>query len=196
MVGQERGVINIDLFDIQRQVITRAHESELMALALNYDGSLVASASEKGTLIRVFSTSSGMVAKSHDLRILTLEFCKGEMLHELRRGAERAIIHSICFNSASAYLACSSDKGTIHVFSLLEDEEGEQNDTSDGTREVQGRDGRYSAQSSIRNTFIPGNAASPDKQESFISNTIGGLFRKVLPNYFKSRWSIAQVSKL
>ena len=59
IAGQERGVINIDLFDIQRQVITRAHESELMALALNYDGSLVASASEKGTLIRVFSTSSG-----------------------------------------------------------------------------------------------------------------------------------------
>ena len=118
------------------------------------------------------------------------------MLHELRRGAERAIIHNICFNSASAYLACSSDKGTIHVFSLLEDEEGDQGLADDGGRESQAPgEGRNASQSSIRHTFVPGNAASPDKQESFISNTIGGLFRKVLPNYFKSHWSIAQVSR-
>lgn len=67
---------------------------------MNYDGSLLATASDKGTLIRIYRTDTG------------------EFLHEVRRGSDKAEIYSICFNSSSKLLACSSDKGTIHIFSL------------------------------------------------------------------------------
>lgn len=40
---------------------------------------------------------------------------------DCRRGADRAEIYSICFSPNSQLLACSSDKGTVHVFSLGED---------------------------------------------------------------------------
>ena len=78
-----------------------AHESTISFLALNIEGTLLATASDKGTLIRIYSTETG------------------DFLTELRRGTEKAEIYSICFNSASKFLACSSDRGTIHIFSLI-----------------------------------------------------------------------------
>jgi hypothetical protein len=42
----------------------------------------------------------------------------GSFLQEVRRGAEKAEIYSIAFDAASKFLACSSDRGTIHIFSL------------------------------------------------------------------------------
>ena len=37
---------------------------------------------------------------------------------QLRRGADRADIYSMAFSPESKWLAVSSDKGTIHVFSV------------------------------------------------------------------------------
>lgn len=37
---------------------------------------------------------------------------------QVRRGADRAEIQSLAFSSAAQWLAVSSDKGTVHVFSL------------------------------------------------------------------------------
>lgn len=72
----------------------------------------MATASEKGTLIRIFDTATGTP------------------LQELRRGADRAEIYSIAFHNNSQWLAVSSDKGTVHVFSLanrasVEDKSGD-----------------------------------------------------------------------
>ncbi|CAG8621460.1 5915_t:CDS:2 [Paraglomus brasilianum] len=82
-----------------------AHTNKLSCLALNEDGSKCASASEKGTLIRVFDTASG------------------KLLNELRRGVDRAEIYSIAFSQDSRRLCVSSDKGTVHVFNLYADAE-------------------------------------------------------------------------
>ncbi len=49
----------------------------------------------------------------------------GELLQELRRGMDRAEIFSIAFNANSTFLACSSCKGTVHIFSLLGGQGGE-----------------------------------------------------------------------
>lgn len=40
---------------------------------------------------------------------------------QLRRGVERAEIYSLCFSSTAEWLAVSSDRGTIHVFSIKVD---------------------------------------------------------------------------
>lgn len=77
-----------------------AHESSLAVVSLSGDGSKVATASVKGTLIRVFDTQNG------------------SKLFELRRGAERVDIYSISFSRQNEWLAVSSDKGTIHVFPI------------------------------------------------------------------------------
>ncbi|KAH7626735.1 WD40-repeat-containing domain protein [Sordaria sp. MPI-SDFR-AT-0083] len=80
--------------------IIPAHTSALRAMALSQDGELLATASEMGTIIRVYATSN----------------CA--RLHELRRGIDKAIIFSIGFNPSGNYLACTSDKSTLHVFDV------------------------------------------------------------------------------
>lgn len=77
-----------------------AHTNPLSAICLNFSGNLLATASEKGTLIRVFNTENGQVVQ------------------ELRRGAEKADIYFLCFNKLGSKLACTSDRSTIHIFSI------------------------------------------------------------------------------
>lgn len=98
--GLQKGHLRVELFDIRRPTLIAAHESALSCLALNLDGTRLATASERGTLIRVWDSHSG------------------QLLHELRRGAEAAEIQSIAFDFETCWLAVSSDHGTVHVFSL------------------------------------------------------------------------------
>ncbi|KNC76317.1 WD repeat domain phosphoinositide-interacting protein 3, partial [Sphaeroforma arctica JP610] len=100
--GRQPGHVQlIDLSNPKRSpTIIAAHETALSCLSINIQGDMLATASEKGTLIRIFDTQMGI------------------KLHELRRGAEKAQIYSINFNSDSSKLCVSSDKGTIHVFDI------------------------------------------------------------------------------
>jgi len=100
--GTQVGHVRVELYEMRKTTHIAAHETALACMALSYDGSRLATASEKGTLIRVFDTKTG------------------KLLHELRRGAERAEIYSISFHPSNEWLAVSSDKGTVHVFKLEE----------------------------------------------------------------------------
>lgn len=77
-----------------------AHQSEIACMTLNSQGTMVATASHKGTLIRVFDT------------------LRKTLMVELRRGADPATLYCINFSHDSDFLSVSSDKGTIHIFAL------------------------------------------------------------------------------
>lgn len=80
-----------------------AHDSPLAALAFNNSGTRIATASEKGTVIRVFSTA------------------EGTKLYEFRRGVKRCVsIGSLVFSMCSTYVCCSSNTETVHIFKLVE----------------------------------------------------------------------------
>ncbi|KAJ3316471.1 hypothetical protein HDU76_001774 [Blyttiomyces sp. JEL0837] len=80
--------------------IIAAHNSDLTAIAISHSGHLVATASETGTLVRVFETKSG------------------RLVNELRRGLDRAEIYCVAFNLEGTRICVASDKGTVHVFNL------------------------------------------------------------------------------
>lgn len=77
-----------------------AHQNELCCLAINQLGTMIATASVKGTLIRIWDSIQRV------------------MLVELRRGSDPAILYCINFSLGDEWLCCSSDKGTVHVFAL------------------------------------------------------------------------------
>ncbi|KAJ6558368.1 WD40-repeat-containing domain protein [Mycena capillaripes] len=76
----------------------RAHRSPLAILSLSANGGLLATASVKGTVIRVFATPSL------------------DKLYEFRRGTREAHIYSLAFNGAGTLLAAGSERGTVHLW--------------------------------------------------------------------------------
>lgn len=83
----------------ERPLVISAHNGAIACITLNRDGSILATTSDKGTLIRLFNTQTG------------------EKISELRRGSEPALIKHLSFEwDSGAYISCCSDKNTIHVF--------------------------------------------------------------------------------
>ena len=78
----------------------QAHDSEVGALVVNPDGTLIASASVKGTVIKIFNSDTG------------------ELLQNLRRGSNTATITGIVFHPALPIIACASDRESIHLFEI------------------------------------------------------------------------------
>lgn len=86
-----------------------AHKTNLAYIATNQSGTLFATASETGTVARVFDRT-------------------GNCLHELRRGSQPTQISCLCFRMDDKYLACASSSATVHIFELKE--EGVQTDAA------------------------------------------------------------------
>lgn len=142
----------------------------MVCFALSFDGTRIATASEKGTLIRVFDTLSG------------------KLLQELRRGTEKAEIYSIAFNSTGQWLAVSSDRGTVHIFKL---EAGASAPPTDESTNTAGATGAAGTSGSGSSSSSSNNATEEKKGE--VKNTrswFSGL-GSVL-NYWSSEWSFAQ----
>jgi hypothetical protein len=81
-----------------------AHQNEVVYLTLNSDASCLATASEQGTLIRIFDTSSSP-----------------KLVKEFRRGSDPATIYSLKFRFDNRMLLITSSKGTVHWFTLDSD---------------------------------------------------------------------------
>lgn len=113
-----------------------AHKSPLACLQLNTDGTLIATASITGTLIRVFDTRTGI------------------KISEYRRGLHHASITSILFCSFDPILVVGSSTGTVHIFQLNEKEDLELPITpSDCKQEQYDKKPRNIFRNIIRNAF-------------------------------------------
>ncbi|KAF8156581.1 WD40 repeat-like protein [Crassisporium funariophilum] len=80
--------------------VIQAHKAPLSFLSINSTGSLLATSSDKGTVIRVWGIPSA------------------EKLYQFRRGTREARIYSMNFNLVSTLLAVSSAHDTVHIFKL------------------------------------------------------------------------------
>jgi len=93
-------VMVFDALGLSVTNIVQAHKTALACVSLNTAGTLMATASDKGTVIRVFSLPNG------------------DRLHEFRRGSYPARIYSLAFNAVSTLLCVASDTETVHIFKL------------------------------------------------------------------------------
>lgn len=94
-------VIIYDTLNLRYKIAINAHDNPLAALAFNFDGEMLATASEKGTIIRVHNVADG------------------SLIHEFRRGFTRCVdIHSLSFSRNSNFLCASSNTETVHIFKI------------------------------------------------------------------------------
>ena len=116
--------------------VIQAHKSPISFLSINSTGTMLATASEKGTVIRVWSIPGA------------------EKLYQFRRGTREARIYSINFNLVSTLLCVSSAHDTVHIFKLGQNRGGAavgaQSPSSpsgsiDSREGAQGLDGGYEA---------------------------------------------------
>ncbi|KAK1392877.1 Autophagy-related protein 18c [Heracleum sosnowskyi] len=163
--GIRRGQVRVEHFGLHMTKLIHAHDAQIACMTLTMDGLLLATASTKGTLVRIFNTMDGT------------------RLQEVRRGVDRADIYSIALSPNVQWLAVSSDKGTVHIFSLRVRGAGE--DTSFQTSAIKSPAFiRQNSSSSLDALISPSTGANPGSSLSFMKG--------VLPKYFSSEWSFAQ----
>ncbi|KAL5569683.1 hypothetical protein UlMin_026258 [Ulmus minor] len=163
--GLRRGQVRIEHFGLNMTKLIDAHDSNIACFTLTMDGLLLATASTKGTLIRIFNTMDGT------------------RLQEVRRGVDRAEIYSIALSPNVQWLATSSDKGTVHLFSLRVRVVGEDSYANSSATQVQALLHQNSS-TSLDALISPSTGANPSSSLSFM--------RGVLPKYFSSEWSFAR----
>jgi WD40 repeat protein len=115
-LGTKRGEVAIWKFDqtggVNENSTIEAHRNSIQAVAINREGSMIATASEAGTNIHIYSTQSG------------------QKIYELRRGTTGALIYDIAFDWDSNQLCAVSSSGTIHFWDLPKKEEDSKNTKS------------------------------------------------------------------
>ncbi len=93
-------VVVFDTVSLQPVNVIKAHKAPISTLTINNNGSLLATASTKGTIIRVWSLPSGT------------------KIAEFRRGTYHADINYLRFSLDSNFLCAVSSTGTVHVFKM------------------------------------------------------------------------------
>lgn len=89
-----------DALKLEAFNVVEAHRSPLSCITINNAGTLLATASDKGTIIRVFSIPAA------------------RKLYQFRRGSMPSRIYSMSFNATSSLLCVSSTTDTVHIFKL------------------------------------------------------------------------------
>lgn len=163
--GLQRGQVRVEHFGLNVTKVIKAHDSPISCLTLTVDGLLLATASTRGTLIRIFNTMDGT------------------QLQEVRRGVDKADIYSIALSPNVQWLAVSSDKGTLHIFSLRVRVVGE-DPTSDPGAAKSPALLHQNSSTSLETLISRSPGANPSSSLSFMKG--------VLPKYFSSEWSFAQ----
>lgn len=91
--------------------VIQAHKSPISFLSINSTGTMLATSSDKGTVIRVWGIPGA------------------DKLYQFRRGTRETRIYSMNFNLVSTLLAVSSAHDTVHIFKL-----GPQRPSPSGTK--------------------------------------------------------------
>lgn len=159
--GLAKGCVRLEWMSNEKKShLIEAHQSALSSLCLSPCGQRLATASEKGTLIRIFDTKTGQCLSELRRGSHAIRRPISDCLISFISGTQQATITSLCFSPNLDFFACSSDQGTIHVWSL---KSGDNSSSSAEHKEA-------------------------NNQRSSLS-----FMSSILPKYFSSEWSFAQL---
>lgn len=137
-----------------------AHSSGIGCVSLNREGNLICTASENGTLVRVFNAETGDIG------------------YEFRRGKDKAEIFSLSFDYDSDFIACTSDRGTVHFFALV-------NPGNEGNNEQENKENEDGGEKKSKHVF-----QKTDSHEGFFGTLSKYIFMPT--GYLKAQRSFSQ----
>ena len=94
------GFIKVKFYENSQELDINSHDALINCISINSDGSLVATASNKGHIVRIFCITNG------------------QFIEEFRRGKEKATINNISFDEYSNWMGVCSERGNVHIFSM------------------------------------------------------------------------------
>ncbi|KAI9599540.1 WD40-repeat-containing domain protein [Syncephalis fuscata] len=158
-----------DTLSLQTVNTAQAHKSPLAYVVTNAEGTMMATASDKGTVIRVFSLPDG------------------QKLYQFRRGSYPTRIHCISFNLVSSLLCVSSDHETVHIFKLSD---GNNNDDINATGSIGRATAAYGDNNSTQGRSSGG--VSKMLRASSIKKAVGKNMAGYLPDVLTEMWEPAR----
>ena len=78
-----------------------SHDSKIACLSINKEGTILATTSDKGTIIRIFTTFGGV------------KFC------EFRLGTKNVTMNCLTFDQNNKFIGSTSNAGSLHIFSII-----------------------------------------------------------------------------
>ena len=176
-----QGSVRVENYTTRKSSIIPCHVAPLTTITLNSSGSLLATTSSKGTLIRLHCTRTGSA------------------LRELRRGTEQATVSCVNFSKDDAWLCCSSDHTTVHVFSIGEnDDDGGDGDDGEGGKQRN----NTSSSSTQSESHINSKPKKPTLQPSPPTNQkspfrfASPFLPATLSTYLNSSWSFSKLTNV
>ncbi|UZJ51677.1 hypothetical protein CBS101457_000997 [Exobasidium rhododendri] len=166
--------------------IIAAHANAISSLTLSDNGRMLCTTSERGTLLRIWSTLSPSPSSS----AITLAM---NMVGELRRGSDSAKIWSVAFSPDSSLLAAGSDKGTIHFFNL---NAIHQIMTPSSSSPRSASPNPNATTSSPASDTSPTPSSLSKKANKYLPSSLKQITKSIppslVPQYLKSQWSFTQ----
>lgn len=137
-------------------IVFEAHSHNIRLLCLNYEGTLLATVSDQGTVVRVFDVSDKLKA----------QLVKPK--YEFRRGRTPVIVTHLCFDPQSEWLALMSLNETIHIFRLAENTAAASTTTINKSSDDNTfAGGLFTSAASMVGTFLTSNLSLPRAWASF-----------------------------
>lgn len=96
----DKGYVGIKNYKTKKYFPLLVHEEPISYMEMDYYGLLLATANDKGTIVRIHSCGDKT------------------LLYECRRGKDKTVINFISFDIDYKYIGLSSEKGTIHIWKL------------------------------------------------------------------------------
>jgi WD40 repeat protein len=168
-----RTKVHIFSIDSMQSHAISVSESTVVCASICPRGKWLATASQKGTLIRLFDMETG------------------EPLKELRRGLDQVAISCLCFAPDRMWLAVASDKGTAHIFALNMVAESpsatfsKSSELKTSIMRIQRRFTQEEEEEKEKEVSQQPSSLPLNKKSAF------AFAENYLPKYFQSEWSFA-----
>lgn len=129
-------ILVYDTISLRPRLIYKAHDAGIAKVAISNSSGEIATASTKGTIIRVCHLSFELL---HDFNKLKITH-----INNLRRGHNLTTINALKFNIDSSILGCGSESNTIHFFNIGPDNATSPGDEDPYSSDDDAKDGRSS----------------------------------------------------